>query len=232
MQTEFETGIFIKECSNRFLCIVKIRNIEETCYMSSSSKLSHFIQLAGRQVLLIPNKGKEVKTKYTLFAVKNDIDYTLLNLCYVNKLLLNEFSKQDSIYEKPGKILREKKVEQLLKVDFLIESSQKIIVEAKGILTENTTAYFPSVVKVDRAIHQLIKLKLLLEKGYHVHYYIVLMNKEIRYLVLNKEYSAFFQAFTECLQKGMRIFVFKTIWDKQNFSLVRDLSIEKFLICN
>ena len=55
---EYKVGVFLEECKNRFLCKVLIDEKIEECYLSCSCKLSHFVNLKNRKVLLEKNKGK------------------------------------------------------------------------------------------------------------------------------------------------------------------------------
>ena len=127
----FETGVFLEECKHRFRCLVKVRDKEEICYLSSSSKLTPFIQLQGREVLLIKNLNSKSKSAYTVHAVKSDTGYILLNLGHVNALLMTEFEKPGGYYAGAKEIFREKKVHQNLRADFCIEQEQRTIIEAK-----------------------------------------------------------------------------------------------------
>ena len=47
-------GTFQMEIKNRFLCSVNIDGKDETCYIPSSCRLSNFIDMTGRTVLLKP----------------------------------------------------------------------------------------------------------------------------------------------------------------------------------
>lgn len=228
MSTEFEYGVFIEECKSRFLCKVAIKGQEEVCYVSSSSKLAPFIELTGREVLLIKNIGDKNKTAYTLHAVKTCEGYVLLNLGFINKLLMTEFNKQESIYSGAGTISREKKV-STLKADFLIEGEYKTIVEAKGVLAEDKVAYLPAM-RVDRAVSQLEQFTILLKEDYFVDYYFVLMNPVINHLKLDKTKVQFYKLFRKCLRKGMRLFIYKAVWDEERCSVVRYYEAEKAFI--
>lgn len=226
MYRELENGVFIEECKNRFGCKVNIKGIETLCYISSSSKLRHFLKLSGREVLVKKNTNIKSKTKYTLFAVKTFKGYILLNLVFVNKLLMIEFNKPNCIYS-GKKIYYEKKVTNTLKSDFYIDDSdKKIVIEAKGIITEESIAYFPSMA-VKRATAQLRILNNLLTKGYDVHYYVVLMNSEINQLILDKNQVEFYREFKKCLKVGMVVYVYKVIWDNIYASIIRDEIVEK-----
>lgn len=230
MSIEFENGIFIEECKSRFRCKVVINGFEELCYLSSSSKLAKLIQLPGREVLLKRNASKKSKTKYTVHAVKTPNGYVLLNLGFVNSLLKAEFNKPESIYS-GDKIYCEKKVTGGLKSDFYIEGIRKTIIEAKGIISEEPIANFPSMT-VERAINQLQAFSKLLKTGYNVHYYIVLMSPYINYLQPDKTQIEFYRNFEDCLKNGMKLFVYKTVWNnKYSASVLRDNLIENLFLC-
>ena len=77
------TGKFIKECKNRFLCLVEINGNIEECYVSSSSKLENYIDLTGCKVLLKKNVGKMLRTDYSLHAAYYKRAWVLLNLNYI-----------------------------------------------------------------------------------------------------------------------------------------------------
>ncbi|MDA8227474.1 MAG: DNA/RNA nuclease SfsA [Desulfitobacterium hafniense] len=224
-------GIFLEECKNRFLCKVKINNREELCYQSSSSKLGHFIDLPGREVVLVENAGKNSKTKYTLHAVKTNSGYILLNLGYVNKLLLKEFAKPDSLYNASGQMYCEKKVADTLKADFFFDGTERTIVEAKGIISEAQVAYLPSM-EVDRAVAQLSLFSNLLSDGYFVHYYVVLMNPEIETLRLDSNREEYYRLFRLCLSRGLEFFLYKVVWHQGKPALIRDSQGETVFLSN
>lgn len=137
----------------------------------------------------------------------------------MNTLLFIEFNKPGSIYS--GVIHREKRLAQNLKVDFLIDGAHRTIVEAKGIITEDPTAYFPAM-SVERAVSQLRVFYKLLCQGDTVHYYIVLMNPEIQKLKLNITIPDFCRSFRKCVKKGMRLFVYRINGTTNGFHLNRD----------
>lgn len=227
MYREFEKGLFIEECKCRFLCKVWVKGIEELCYVSSSSKLRYFIELKNKEVVLKINTTSKSKTKYTLFAVKDDVGYILLDLVYVNKLLHNEFIKPISIYF--GNTIYCEKVIENLRSDFYIDGKNKVFIEAKGIITKESTAYFPSMV-LKRAINQLKVMRDLLAKGYKVHYYLVLMSPQIDLLLPNRKYVEYYNNMKLCLENGMQLFVYKIAWNDIKASVFRDQMIEKLFL--
>ncbi|CQR72618.1 Sugar/maltose fermentation stimulation protein homolog [Sporomusa ovata] len=228
MADNFVNGVFLEECKHRFLCKVDVNGQEELCYIASSSKLAHFIDLTGREVLLTPNTNKS-KTRYTIHAVKTSAGYILLNLAFVNKILQKEFNKSKSIYHEAQNISAEKTLPGELKVDFLIDGNPTIVVEAKAIISGTTIAYVPAM-KVKRAVVQLTKLNKLLRMGYSVHYYFVLLSPTLECLQLDKGNKEFYQEFTKCIENGMRVFVYKTVWKENEVSVMHQPIIESSFI--
>ncbi|NLL06147.1 MAG: DNA/RNA nuclease SfsA [Clostridiaceae bacterium] len=229
MNIELESGIFIEECKSRFLCKVFIKEQEELCYVSSSLKLAPFIDLRGKEVLLTKNKGTGKRTKYTLYAIKTKESQILLNLSFVNKLLFTELSKLEGPYLGSSQIFSEKKISENLKSDFYIEGEKKIIVEAKGIISLNEVALFPAM-KVERAVVQLKEFQKLLKKGFSVHYCLVLMNPAIKSIKLDKSKVDFYKGYRNCIKKGMQIFVYEVVGQKDNIFLRRNPIIEDSLL--
>lgn len=223
--TVFETGVFLEECRHRFRCLVKIQDKEEICYLSSSSKLTPFIQLQGREVLLIKNLNSKSKSAYTVHAVKSDTGYILLNLGHVNALLMTEFEKPGGFYAGAKEICREKKVHQNLRADFCIEQEQRTIIEAKGLITEKAVSYLPSMT-VERAVTQLKIFKKLLKAGCEVHYYLVLMNPAIGAVELDKARTDYYKEFRACLKSGMKCFIYRVQCEETRFFVVRDIDSE------
>lgn len=221
----FKTGFFLEECKNRFRCIVRIKEKEEVCYLSSSSKLSPLIQLQGREVLLTKNLKKNSKTTYTVHAVKGESGYILLNLGHVNTLLMTEFEKPDSLYAGAKEICREKKVHQRLRADFCVEREPRTIIEAKGLITEKEVSNLPSI-NVERAVRQLKIFKKMLQTGHGVHYYLVLMNPATRTVELDRERTLYYKEFRACLKRGMLCFIYRVQYDEGQFFVVRDLISE------
>jgi DNA-binding sugar fermentation-stimulating protein len=229
MQMELISGIFIEECKSRFLCKVDINGQCELCYVSSSSKLAPFIELKGKEVVLIKNISTTSKTKYTLQAVKNETGYILLNLSFINRLLGEEFKRPESLYSVADRILSEKTISEGLKVDFFIEGKQDVVIEAKGIISNAGGACLPAM-RVDRAVNQLKCFQKLLKKGISVHYYFVLMNPLINNLKLDKTKMEFYKLFRSCLKNGMQVFIYKVVWNEDNIYLARDKSIETLFL--
>lgn len=197
------TGKFIKEKDNRFLCLVDVANKQEECYVSSSSKLQNYINLNKKTVLLVPNKGKQLRTKYTLQAAKVDNVWILLNLNYVNDLLYEFLLKK---YDNDT-LFREQYIKNY-KTDFYIPK-KKMIIEAKGILANKDEAVYP-LVSSGRTQRQLKEILVLLKQGYKVEYCFIIMNPHINNIRLNVKENDTVQLFKKCIVTGMKIKYYKT----------------------
>lgn len=196
-------GIFLRESKNRFLCEVIIDNEVCECYIPSSSRLENYINLRNKKILLLKNKGTNIRTKYSVFAVKYYNKYIILNLSYANKILENEIIEK-RLYTECGNFLREHKIGDY-KADFFIEDSAKgIVVEVKGLIDTRKMASFPTVFS-ERAIGQLEKIEGLLREGYKVDYYIISLSPIVKKIDINTEQISFFNLLKACVSKGMRV---------------------------
>lgn len=198
-------GIFKKESKRRFICEVEINNKTEECYVSCSSHLLPILNLINKTVLLKENKGKNLRTKYTLQVVFEDKEKILLNLNYVNNVvqeyLLNIYKLKE--------IKREYKFGNY-KSDFYI-LEENLIIEAKGLLSDNSIAILPFN-SGERCIRQLREIKKILKLGVNVDYYIVLLNPQIQEIKINKKNKDFCKIFKACLNLGMRLKIFNLKW--------------------
>ena len=202
--TGFVYGTFIQETKNRFLCTVRIDSEEVECYIPSSCRLSNFLDLRGRSVLLTPNQGKAARTRYAVYAVKVGRQYILLNLSKPNRVLEAELHKRRfSFLGKRKSIFHEKTIEGY-KCDLYIEDT-KTIIEIKSILSFETKAIFPTIYS-ERGIKQLMKLAELLERGYRVCYMFVSLNLKVEEIQLNDAIEDYAKTFRTCLDNGMNCF--------------------------
>lgn len=207
------TGTFIEECKNRFLCRVEVDSTIEECYVSSSSKLSNYISLKGKKVMLVENRGKNLRTKYTLHAVYLNRKWVLLNLNIINELLYETYRPA-----KQKTIKREVFVDDY-KSDFY-DDSEKQIVEAKGVLSESVAVSYP-MVSCGRCLRQLVSFENLLKKGYKVRYVFVLMNPSIRRIIMNQKEKQVTDKFFKCIDAGMEIEFWTIRWYAGKCSLKR-----------
>lgn len=193
-------GIFRCEIKNRFRCIVEVDGQEELCYVASSCRLSQFIYLEGKEVLLLPKGESASKTKYTLYAVKKGNGYILLNLSMANNTLQEQLHRRIfSFLGKRQNILREK-TEAGYKADLYVEDSNMLI-EVKTIISDRKEAEFPTVYS-ERSIEQLRRIKKLLKDGYKFCYMFAVLSPTVK-LVTVKEDTEFYSEFKECIEAGM-----------------------------
>ena len=61
-------GKFIREEKNRFLCTIEIDGSETLCYIASSCRLTNFINLNGKTVMLVPTRGPKANKEYAVFT--------------------------------------------------------------------------------------------------------------------------------------------------------------------
>lgn len=201
------TAKFIEECSNRFLCLCEMDGEIIECYVSSSSKLEKYIKLKNKKVMLSENRGKNLRTSYTLQAAKVNGHWVLLNLNLINELYFEMLVHVRKIAA--DEIQREKFVEQY-KTDFYIDK-QKLLIEAKGILADTKEAVYP-VVSCGRALRQLYAIYERLREGFSVEYGFVLMNSSIKHIQINPKEEEVRMMFKKCIGAGMMVKFYSVRW--------------------
>lgn len=67
LEQNFKHGIFKEELKNRFLCRVEVDGEDTLCYIPASCRLSNFIDLTGREVLVSPVLSSDARTKYSVY---------------------------------------------------------------------------------------------------------------------------------------------------------------------
>lgn len=205
LEQSFKHGIFKEELKNRFLCLVEINGEDTLCYIPSSCRLSNFIDLTGREVLLSPVLSPDARTRYSVYALSGGHGFILLNMSKANEAVARSiYSRRFSYLGKRTLIRTEYKVSGY-KSDLYIEDT-KTVVEIKSILSfaKDREAGFPSVYS-QRAIDQLMKLGCLLDEGYRVSYIFVSLNPSIKRLVINEEIEEYRDEFNCCVNKGMMV---------------------------
>lgn len=201
MTNELISGILISEMKNRFLCLVRIGEDIVECYIPSSCKLSNFLSLDGKEVLLKRTQGKNTRTEFAVYAVKFRRSYLLLNLSQANRAVENEIHRR--FFKDLGsrrQVSREVTVEGY-KSDLYIHDT-KTIIEIKSLLTTEKKGDFPTVYS-ERANNQLRKIMRLLTEGYKVCYMLVSLNPYVEVIELNKAEPEFRNLFLECAKRGM-----------------------------
>ena len=197
----FKRGIFKEELKNRFLCLVEVDGEDTLCYIPSSCRLSNFVSMAGKTVLLSPVAATDARKKYSVEALAVGHEFVLLNMSKANKVVIdNIHSRRFAILGKRSSIKKECTIAGY-KSDLYIEDT-KTVVEIKSILSFRGETEFPSVYS-QRAVDQLMKIEDLLEKGYRACYVFVSLNPKVKQLTLNNELITYRDAFHNCIEKGM-----------------------------
>ena len=129
------TGVFKTELKNRFLCTVCVDGVDVTCYIPSSCRLSNFIDLSGRTVLLKPNQAASTRTAYAIYAVKYGRQFILLNLAQANRVIEAQLSRRFFSFLGPRKRITHEVSIESYKSDLYIHDTDTII-EIKSIIED------------------------------------------------------------------------------------------------
>lgn len=205
LEQSFKHGIFKEELKNRFLCLVEIDGEDTLCYIPSSCRLGNFIDLTGREVLLLPVLSPDARTKYSVYALAGNHGFILLNMSKANEAVAGSISSRRFSFLGKRTLIRKEYTVGGYKSDLFIEDT-KTVVEIKSILSfaKNREVRFPSVYS-QRAIDQLMKLRCLLDMGYRVSYIFVSLNPRIRQLAINEAIPEYCDAFNSCIERGMMV---------------------------
>ena len=200
---KYITGIFLEELKNRFLCRVRVNHEDAICYIPSSCRLSNFLNLTGKVVLLRKNATSGSRTRYAVYAVKCGRQFLLVNLSEANRVVENEIGRRFFSFLGKRKFVSHEVNIDGYKSDLFIEDTGTII-EIKSILSVEQTALFPTVYS-ERAVQQFRKLSKLLEDGYKVCYMFVSLNPKVESITINRSVPEFFEAFCDCINLGMEV---------------------------
>jgi len=211
-------GTFLKELKNRFLCEVKINEVQERCYVPSSCRLNNFINLTDKEVLLLPTITSKTGIKFSLFAIHYKRNYIILNSNLANNIVKAYIKRRFfSFLGKRHEVLSEYSLHGY-KCDFFIKDT-KTLIEVKSIITMNEEALFPSIYS-KRALDQLKAIKCYLMNGYKACYVIVALNPYVKTIKLDEKME-FYNHFIECSVLGMKTIGF-TCCFKENEILIRN----------
>ncbi len=217
-------GTFKEELKNRFLCIVEVDGFGVLCYIPSSCRLSNFIDMTDRTVLLRPICSEKARTKYEVFAVRVGKQFIVLHLSAANDVVIENLNKRRFHYlGKRKEIKRELKVDGY-KCDAFIEDTRTVI-EIKSILSLNKTALFPTVYS-QRAIKQLESIDNLIEQGYQVCYLFISMNPNTTRIVINDEMEKYYQLITQCVTKGMLVKGYSMKYKDDSLTIYKEVAVD------
>lgn len=198
---DYVYGTFQTEIKNRFLGRVNIDGEEVTCYIPSSCKLSNFIDMTGRTVLLKPINTPNARTSYAVCAVKYRRNFILLNLSQSNRVIEAQIHRRYfSFLGKRNNVQREYKIGNY-KTDLFIHDTNTLI-EIKSTLAFSRKSTFPTIYS-ERSIKQLKDISRLLDEGYRACYVLVSLNPSVKEIVINTEMEEYYNIFIECVEKGM-----------------------------
>ena len=194
-------GVFKCEIKNRFLCQVNLAGDDVVCYIPSSCRLSNFIDLTNRNVLLKPVKSKNAKTKYSVYAFEFKKSYILLNLSQANRVVETQINRKHFAFlGKRENVIREAAISGY-KSDLFIKDTNTII-EIKSIISFNKETMFPSMYSAC-ALKQLTEIAGLLDNGYKVCYIFVSLTSYVKSLTIDVTKTKYFDLFSKCIEKGM-----------------------------
>lgn len=194
-------GTFRTEIKNRFLCRVNIDGKDETCYIPSSCRLSNFIDMTNRTVLLKPIETPNARTSFAVYAVKYRKSFILLNLAQANRVIETQLKKRYfSFLGARKRVSREYKIGSY-KADLFVHDT-KTLIEIKSTLSFSKESVFPTVYS-ERAVKQLKEISRLMDDGYRSCYVLVSLNPCVKEIVINPNVEDYYKAFMECVEKGM-----------------------------
>jgi sugar fermentation stimulation protein A len=219
-------GIFIAECKNRFLSKVKVADEIVECYVPNSSRIENYMQVDGCQALLTGNISKNSRTRYSLFAVKYENNYVILNLNKVNSIM-EQFVNIGLLYsETKYKVYREKTIEGAYKSDLYLSDlvgDNNIIIEAKAIIATDRIVEFPQVFS-ERSLKQLEIIYRLLKNGSKIHYFLVCLSPLIHSIKLNCK-SEYVKLLKRCIKVGLELKTLTLYFDGEKIAIKEGVEI-------
>lgn len=219
-------GIFKEELKNRFLCIVTIDNKDVLCYIPSSCRLSNFIDMRDRKVLLTLINTAKARTRYSVFAIWYKRRYIPVNLSNINAVVFNNIHRRIfSFLGKRKQVMREVSICGY-KSDIYIADT-KTIIEIKCILSFKDQTFFPSVYS-ERAINQLKQIKQLLKEEYKVTYLFVCLCPNVSHIYINPSISEYYELFTECINNGMQTYGYSVLFNGQEITMGKKIPLVIF----
>ena len=195
-------GYFIRELKNRFLCEVEVNSKLAVCYVPSSCHLSNFLDLQGKRVLLLPNKSKNTRTEYSLFAVPYKRSYIILNTSMANRAVEASICQRRFAFLGKRKSVKKEITTGGYKWDLLIEESSTLV-EIKSVISTESSAIFPTVYS-ERTLKQLQIISELLSSGKKICFLIVSLNPYIQEICLNQG-TEFYPALKSCVEQGLTL---------------------------
>lgn len=218
---ELKEGVYLQESKHRFMCEILIDGRVEKCYVPSSCKLEKLISLTGETVLVSPVKKKESELRYSLYAVRKNRSWILLNLSEANTVVGKSLNKKCFGFLGSKKnMMYERKIGNYKSDIFLPE--EKLMVEIKTILTEEETGVF-SGVKSKRVKKQLEEIANLLDTGYKACLLLIALNPRTNRIVFPEELKDSIQL---AIDKGMVCKGFSIRFRKKKPTIGNEIEVE------
>ncbi len=212
--SQFLHGTFLAEGKTRFLCSVLMDGVKHECYVPSSAKLSKYMKLDSKPVLLTLNKGTKNRTEYSLFAVQHKNQYVILNLRVANILVGQMLLTKRAFRVRPLAIKKEVYINGY-KTDFLLDTPVPTIVEVKSVLSLQKECCFPDK-NSNRTFQQLEQLEFLLKQGLNAQYYFVSLSPFVRTIVLEAAFSTLLRRLTH---EGLQVFSYRAVFSENDVKL-------------
>lgn len=197
------SGIF-RERPNRFIAMVEINGILETCHVKNTGRCKELL-ITGVTVYLQESDNKLRKTRFSLIAVEKGDRIINMDSQAPNKAVYEWVQKGRFI---PNiTYLKSEKVYGNSRFDLYIETNdKKIFMEVKGVtLEENGIVRFPDA-PTERGIKHIRELCNCLEEGYEAYIVFVIQMNDVLYFEPNdKTHPEFGMALREAADKGVHI---------------------------
>lgn len=222
MKLELIGAKFITEKKGRFLCEIEINGNIEIAHIPNSAKLSKYIDIKDRSIIVVKNKSKNAKTMYQLVAVKSKEKWILLNLNILNQMVEEYYLSNGNGVEK------EKKIYDSYRADLIIHSEKNIVCEVKGVLSEMGRTLFPRYAGI-RATKQMLNLKRILKNKMfeEVYYILVIMNPDTNEIIFDKGEEEYYRLLKQCIKLGMKIIMFDIIFENDELRVIESNKIIK-----
>lgn len=222
-QLDFATVQELFSASKANECSVNIGGKDAVCYIPSSCRLSNFIDMTGRTVLLRPIETPNTRTAYAVYAVKYRKGFILLNLAQTNRVIEAQIRRRYfSFLGVRKKISHEYKIGNY-KADLFIHDTNTLI-EIKSTLSFSKKSTFPTVYS-ERAVKQLTEISRLLDEGYRACYILVSLNPSVKEITINSEIEDYYKEFMKCIEKGMTYCAFSIRLHEQTPELYAKIKI-------
>ena len=220
---DFVVGVFRKELKNRFLCEVNIDGEDVVCYVPSSCRLSNFLKLDGKEVLLVPTVTPQSRTQYSLFAVPYKRSYIILNTSMANRIIEANISNRKFSFLGKRKIVEKERVINNYKSDLYLPET-KTIIEVKSVISLNREALFPTVYS-ERTVQQLKQLYDLLGSGYRACFVIISLHPYIDKVVIDTT-SDFYKELKRCQAEGLIVKAYTSKLGNEHLQLGKHIDIK------